>query len=398
MKKINFSRIFDNNKFVKIFSVVAGILTWLVVVVAVDPNTVTVVSDVPVSIITQGTTAEGYGLSVIDGANQKIDVKVDGKRYKIGSLSASDFVATVSLNTVVKAGDYDLEITIKKRDEKEEDYSISSISSSSIKVTVDFVEEKKFEVEAIADKIQVEDGYLKETPYVTPGEILLKGPKSELDKIAKCAVVSTTDKKTSETLVEPGTLTFFDAQNNKLNLKYVTYNTQNFEITIPIYLHKTVPLKIDFLNVPQGFDVAKVAYTLSVAEIEIAGPKSIMDNIKEITIGQIDFRKIDIGSVFEFDVTLLAGIVNVNNVTKVTVDFQNQEFTSKYLNVTNVLTKNEPANYTIDLSTKTINNVKIIGKPEDIKGLTSGDVVAVVDLAEIDLTAGTARVAVKIHI
>ena len=76
-------------------------------------------------------------------------------------------------------------------------------------------------------------------------------------------------------------------------------------------------LQVEFVNVPRGFPIEQLGYTLSRDTILVASPSETIDNIDAITVGPIDFREIDIGTEITLDITLNAGLKNVENVDSV---------------------------------------------------------------------------------
>ena len=77
-RSFNLSKLMDNSKFLKILSCVIAILAWFVVTTTVDPNQSSVIRDVPLTIDLSGTPAAAQQLSVIEGGDQKISIKVEG--------------------------------------------------------------------------------------------------------------------------------------------------------------------------------------------------------------------------------------------------------------------------------------------------------------------------------
>lgn len=398
--KINFSfsKLLDNDLFVKIISVIIAVVAWFVVVIAIDSNSISEVRNVPVKFDLVGTTPESYGLSLIEGEGQTINVKVDGKKYVIGNLKTEDFVVTPIMTTVTKPGEYRLSLDVKKADIKNTDYNIiSDTSNVTVSATFDFVTEKTFPIVAVADKIIPIDGFVKETTIASPDKITLKGAESELSKIKTVTVENDTEKTVDDSIILDGKLAFYDENGNSLQLKNVTYTQQPYEINVQVYKHSVVPVEVSFVNIPNGLDSTKLSYGFSEDFIEIAGSKDIIDNIAFINIGEIDFRKINIGSTFEMEVALPAGAVNVNNVNHITVTINSQELDKKTLSISNFSKKNEPATFQVKIDTKSISDVKIVGNATDIETLSANDLIAVVDLQGVDLTGGKTRVPVQIY-
>ncbi len=66
MKKINFdfSRLFENSKFLKICSVIVAVAAWFAVTTLVSNDAVSTIKDVSISTDLTGTAAETNGLSI----------------------------------------------------------------------------------------------------------------------------------------------------------------------------------------------------------------------------------------------------------------------------------------------------------------------------------------------
>ncbi len=396
----SFSKLLDNNKFVKLISLITAIIVWFFVVITIDPTEFISVNNIPVDFSLSGTMPEAFNLSVIEGGDQTVNIKVKGKKYKLGNLSKYDFIGVPTLNSVKKAGEYEIRVDVKKVNEKDTDYSVES-EPKTIKVKFDRLLEKTLPIHASAENIKAEEGFVKVRTDVSPDKITLKGPKSEIDKIAKCSATTDENEVASDTKMLPGKLKFYDINNNELVLKYTPKYTLNinekYEITIAIHKHKIVPLKVNFVNVPQGLDVSKLKYKLSAESIEIVGPKNIINETKEIQLNAIDFRKIDVGSTFLLEVNLPAGIDNINKLDNVNLDIDDAELDSKQFTVKNILTKNEPANYNIKLKTTTISNVKFVGNKLDMEKLSANDLIAIVDFSAEEISVGSSRVPVTIY-
>lgn len=392
----SFSKILDNDKIVKVLSVVVAVILWLIVTIYIDPDGFATIKEIPVNLDLVGTTPEAYGLSVIEGDGQTVNAKIEGKRYRFASLSEFDFIAVPTLTTVTKAGEYDIRVDVKKVNSSDGDYEVIS-TPTTIKVRFDELVEVTIPIVASAEKIKPATGYIKEEPFVNPAKITLKGPQTEIKRISKCVVSTAKDMVVDDSTTLEGTVNFYDSSNNKITLQNTTYEKQKYDITIPINKFKTVPLTFSYVNIPQGLDTTKLKYAMSTESLEIAGPKKTIDEISEISLGEIDFRNIDVGSTVPLEVTLPASIVNLKNIREVIVEFTPELLTSKQFTITNIVPRNIPATYDIDIKTDKITNVKIVGNIEDIKLLSESDLFAIVDFTGKELTDGNSRIAVQIY-
>lgn len=392
---LNFSKLMDNNRFIQVLSILIAVVAWFLITTTVDPNQSTIVRNVPLTIDLTGTPAAAKQLNVIEGGDQTINVKVEGKRYRIATLTANDLVVTPTLTNVTMAGEYSLQLNVAKKDVNDSDFTIVSYQQS-IKLSFDHVKSKQFPVEAVADNITAASGYIKETPTANPNILTLTGAEKEIDQVARCVVVYDESAVLDDTLSAVGRLVLYDEKGTELSPKHVTYSDTDFSITIPIYLQKTLPIEVSFINT-NGLDTSKFKLLLSQNNVNIAGPKDIINKREKITIGPIDLSKLDINSVFHFDLGLNAGEIDIDNVGEIVVSVNADTFSSRTISLTkeNILLRNAPADFDVTLRSNAINNIKIIGNKDDIEQLSASELVAAIDLKNVE--NGTSRVRATIY-
>lgn len=390
-------RLFDNNIFVKCLSLAIAVIAWFIVAITVSPDTITTIHDVPIRVAIENSGAQRLGYDVISGEDQTVDVVVRGKRYKVGMLSADNINAIVLPTSVSEPGEYDLDVIVNKVGD-DADYEIVSYSPSTIKVRFDEVVSRDFKAEAVADNVVIEDGYVKGALTCMPETVTLSGPKSDLDRIAKVRVRTDISDTLSQTLSTPGTLEYYDADGQKLDLPYVKSNMTSTDVIIPVLKMKTLPLKFEFINVPQGFDVNQLKYTMSAQEIDVAASSETLENVSEINIGYIDFRQLTLNASFDFEINLPSGYMNRDNLTTVNVTFDMSAFDSKKLTVNKLTIVNSPANMTTSMLTQTINSVEIIGLKDELATVSSEDVIGEVNLIDFMITENSQRYTVPITI
>lgn len=110
-------------------------------------------------------------------------------------------------------------------------------------------------------------------------------------------------------------------------------------------------------------------FTISNETIEVAGPESNIDQYREISLGQIDIRTLDLNSTYSFSVELPTGYVNTQNIQSVLVQFDSTGMVEKNFNVTNIVVENVPLNYEVEVTTEQINDVRVIGPQSIVNGL-----------------------------
>lgn len=402
LPKINFQKLFDNNKFVIVLSVLIAVVAMFVVKMTIDNTSTMNIEDVPVEIDLTDTAAEKAELSIIGDQNLTATLNVTGKRYDVGGLKASDITddlrVVIKPTSVTKAGEYQLELTVERK-HSTLPYTVNSISPSKVTLRFDNVVTQEFPVTVETGTLETAEGFIQEPAFAQPATVTVKGPKSDVDQIAKCVARSDISGVLTETVVKKGEILFYDQNNNKLEFDFA-YSPQTVDVTVPVYMQRTVPLTFSYSNVPEGFPIEELTkrVKLSHTELTIATPGDAVEGLQELSLGTIDFRRIDRGSVFTLEVNLPAGYRNMDNVDRVTLEFPTENLDSKTITISNLNLANIPAGYDVSLLTRRLTNVKLVGESSLIKSVTAADVVATVDLLDVTMTKGRFSVPVKFSI
>lgn len=400
LAKLNFKKLFDNNKFVIVLSILIAIIAMFIVKLTVDPIGRRVIENVPITVQMDGTAANEAGLTSIPVEDMKVNVSVKGQRLIVSNLTA-DKISVIARpgNDVKTAGEYTLELTALNNDPNIT-YEITSLSKSKIKVRFDTFIEKEISVTAKTGKVEAADGFIIETPYTEPDTVKVTGPKTDVDRIAACVAEVDISGKLKETVTKEGTIQFLDKDNNKLEFDHVTCEPRKVDVRVPVYKQKTVPLTFDFINAPEGFpiDELKSRCKLNYSKITIATPNDAVDSLTEWNLGSIDFRKVGIGTKHTLNVTLPSGYRNVDNIDEVVVEFPTAGMSSKQLTIGTIRVANTPANYNVQLITKRLTGVRVVGPESIVESISAADIVATVDLVNYTVTSGQYSVPVTFSI
>ena len=394
---IEYIKDFMRDIWARLGAVFLAVIIWFFVSVTLYPEITTHVSNVKVNIDLSDSYVSNLGLSVVSGENQKVTATITGKRYEIGNLSSDDFNATVALDSVTSAGNYELKVTVAPKD-LAVDCTVTKVYPSTIKVQFDRVITKTFDMTPEASKATVEDGYMIDTLECSPATVKITGSETEINKIDKCVAMAEVDTKLSETTTSTAKLVLYDSDNNKLDFSDLTYSTTDFTVNIPVYKTKTVPVKVSFRNIPSGFSIDNLKYTLSAKTIDVASTDDVIDKIDKLSLSYVDLRTVGIGSVFTLPVTMPSGVKNISGIENIEVTFDGTGYVSKQFTIADISIKNAPSDYDVSLYTSRIPQVTIIGPESVMQELTVQDIVAEIDLSTATLNEGTQKVAVSIYI
>lgn len=394
-----FSRLVNDKRFLALVSLFLSFVVWLIVVSLIDPDSTQTVSGVVVDLGYNSSAYTSIGLGVIDQQQTTVTVTAKGDRSVIGGLDASDFVIYPNYSAVKGPGEYTLPLLCRPVSSFNNNYEIE-LSRSTITVRFDKMTSKKFKVSVDTDEISVPEGYYMEEPQITPGEITLKGPESEINKIGAIKANAVFAGERTESANTSAALELYNKEGELISSSEtnIEMDTTQVEVTLTILKIKEVPLTFDFTGVPPGYDPAQLNATLSQKTLRVAGPPAQIDTLENISVGYINLTRIELGKPYDDlpELTVPEGLKVIEAVPKITVTFDTSGYTSRVVNVTEIRPINVPANMTLNFPVPRISNVVLVGTEEELEELATTSVIAQVDASNITLKKGQQDTQVQI--
>lgn len=145
-------------------------------------------------------------------------------------------------------------------------------SPSTIDVVFDEVSEKTVPVTVDASAVTISSGYMLNKTTAVPAEITLRGPTSELDQVSSIVAPVQLDGELADTTTVPATLELRDEEGNAFTPQYISMESDSANVTLTVYQVRELPLEVDFIGAPNGFDVESLHYSLSQQTLRVAGP------------------------------------------------------------------------------------------------------------------------------
>ena len=382
--KTKLGKSLDNDISLRIYSLILSIIVWFFVSATLFPNTTMSIKNVPLDI-----ELSNSRLSMINHDTNAVTVKIEGNRAEIGNLSANDLKATAVTTNITEPGKYQLAIKVTSKTGKS--FDVITVKPSTVEVELDKYISKEVQVKAEAPNASAAEGFIKGDPVAFPSVVNVTGPESQVNKITHC-VVKTDYGKNGEKLKESyevtsGTELILYNDTTVLNSDDFKIDKTNFSVKIPISMEKTLPFKLNINNIPPGFPIEDIKYTLDTPEITVAAPNDAIQNVSEIYLGDIDLRELEIGLVKQFPVTLPEGYQNMTGVQNVTVTFNSEGLATKKINIpgSSFTIINSPLLYDITPITSGYSGVTFVGSKDIIEKLTIQDIVTQVDMSSINI-------------
>lgn len=404
--KDKLARLLDNRRFYLVFSILAAFLYWLILSLSDDSNIEKTIYDVPVQLNYNASVYQSFGLEIIGSESMTVDVTVEGPRSSVGKLTANDFLIYPNVNSVTTVGTKELRLVYTNINSTAK-YTITGLSQYTVSLRFDKIITQQFPVTIDQSGIEVADGYLLSDSHATPAEISVTGPSTEIGSIAKVKASLSgmvEGEKLNESKIVQGEISLLDADGNEVDRTLLTLDNDRVEINIPILRKAVQPLKIQFINVPQGFDTSTLGCTLDHSSINVAVPTTYSEKLDDYVVGYIDFSELDYQGSYTFQVELPSDYINLDNVQNVTASFATQNYTSKLVTVENIRTVNVPTGLDLTVGTKAIYNVLLVGPPDAIELLDTLEkekvldeyIVAQIDAGKVSILSGQQTVSVQI--
>ncbi len=275
-----FNRLFSSKKFTMVFSLVFAFVFWLVIMIDQYPTRERTFTDVSLGISLENTTPGNRGLSMVSDVSMlKFSVTVSGPNYVVSSLKKDDFALSVDLTKITEADTYTLNV-VAHPNGGSSDYEFLSISPSTVRLTFDRVEDKKFTrakntddvndiLEISKPDVDIADGYIVDPSFTEDpfnfladtsdsknniNSITINGPKKTLDQINSVKVVAKhetllekTDSYDSDLLLcnTDGKVLYTCVSNGK---SYDVYQGKQTENTEPIDPSNPAALRVTDKN------------------------------------------------------------------------------------------------------------------------------------------------------
>lgn len=261
-------------------SVVVAILMWMYVIADKNPSQTKKYSDIGVQMIGIEHLQED-GLSIISGADAKVEVNLRGKREKMLQVYADKISATVNLSSITAPGEYKLAYTVLV---EVDGVTVIHKVPEQILLVVDRVVTKSVPVELTVNGT-VPQGFTAGDAILSPDAITIKGPESVLQNVEYAkAVINVSEMKQTTSTTVPVELVNADGKHTDMSL--VTMSKPAVDITIPVHQAGQVPFIVNIDGIT-GITM-EIPYTVSPANILLSGAPDVIEKLNNINLGSID--------------------------------------------------------------------------------------------------------------
>ncbi len=400
-KKFDIGKLFFNNRFVLIFSLICAFTMWIGMAVGNTETRTRVIYNVPLKVIVS---SDGDNLQVFSQSHTTASVVVEGSNVIINRIGADDVSVTATLDQ--NAGivpdtnggmpTYQLAVTAQKNGNELADFEVVSCSVATVSVKADEAVETSFPLTNAGQYTVAEDCYVN-APTLSSDTVTIAGPRSVVNQIYAVNLEYKLDKPLTENKTVTTGLSCVNENSEPISRDYLEFSLDTVDINFNVYARKTLTLKPTFLNMPVGFPTDRI--TVTPAVIEVAAPKAVLADLTELTLDTaLDFTAFTMNSTSKnISIELPTGFRNINDTTKATVSVDLSGYTQGSFNVTQINVKNPSSNQYVQFLTESL-EIMVVGPTTDITSLTSNSFYCVVDLTNINNVFGTMQLPVTVEI
>lgn len=383
----NFSlrKLLYNKKFTIPFSLFLAFSIWLVLVINQKPTMDRTFSDLTVNINLENTFAAENNMNIIgDISEQKFTVVVRGPSYVVSGMTAADLGLYASAQAVDAPGEYTLEVAPASSAVNAE-YEILSISPRTIKINFDYIETKEFTITALAEGAVASEGLIAETGIVSGTEsdtVTITGPRTVVNQIESVVAAAKVNKTLSSSETFDADIILYDAEGKIVSSEFLTMSASKVQVTVPISKKKTVPVKVEFSSLPEGFDASSISASVDIPTVTIIGTPEMIEKTTSVSLSPIPINSVSPSSK-SFDVSpkLPEGVRLLDSIDHFTVTVNTSGYIERTFTVTKFEYKGLPSSLKAN-GAVSIKNVKICGPRSMVNSLSSSNIYAVVNLAD----------------
>ncbi len=391
-KKLSLNKLFQNNKFLIILSLVISTITWVYMSMGTTNDTSVTISNIPIQIELPDQLVNN-GLQVFSDTEQTATVTVTGSRAVLGSISTKDITVTAATNGIDSAGTYQISLSAVKTNPSANFQIISTVTPSNVNVIVDYLRETSFPIQENV-VYKVADGYYASTSLASKN-ITVSGPQTEIAKIAKVSASAELDGILDDSTSATADILLYDKSGNRISTDLLKMEFGTVEASISVLPEKTVKVVPEFMNKPEGLNLGDDMLSVEPSEILLAGPKKVLDNTKSIKLESIDFATLS-NKRYEYNdqgINIPTDCKNISNSTAAKVVLDLSSLSKKTYTVNSFKVSGLSSEYKADV-TQTNMSVTVIGSKKELENLKSSDIECIIDTSDQSGTVGSVQMPV----
>ena len=386
------------NKIISLLlSAVIALSLWVYVVTTVTPEDSQWIRNIPVTFANEDGLFSDRNLTLTQGRNATVDLKVYGKRQDLLKLSNSNITITADLSDVLGPGEWQLRYTVEMPETvSDNDISIEARSAYEVDVQVDLLSVKEIPVQAVFQG-SVADGYVQDPIELEYDTLEISGPRDQVSQVDHAQVVLERTNL-SKTVSDSLSYALLDEDGNEIESDEIHCSVDKIGVMMTVSLVKELPLTVQFID-GGGATEEHVVSSIDPATITVKGSAEELEGMNSLNIGNIDLSTVPTNTAYTgtFNIVLPDNLTNMTGAETVDVTVELKNLKEKTLRVTNLELANTPSNLKAALGTVSL-QIKVRGPSDVMDAVTTSSIRAVADLSSIGTSTGQFSVPVDVYV
>ncbi len=386
------------NKIISLLlAVVIALSLWVYVVTTVTPEDSQWIRNIPVTFANEDGLFSDRNLTLTQGRNATVDLKVYGKRQDLLKLSNSNITITADLADVLGPGEWQLRYTVEMPETvSDNDISIEARSTYEVDVQVDLLSVKEIPVQAVFQG-SVADGYVQDPIELEYDTLEISGPQDQVSQVDHAQVVLERTNL-SKTVSDSLAYTLVDADGNEIASDEIHCSVDKIGVMMTVSLVKELPLTVQFID-GGGATEEHVVSSIEPSTITVKGSAEDLEGMNSLNIGNIDLSTVPTNTAYTgtFNIVLPDNLTNMTGEETADVTVELKNLKEKTLRVTNLELANVPSNLKAALGTVSL-QIKVRGPSDVMDAVTASSIRAVADLSSIGTSTGQFSVPVDVYV
>ncbi len=278
--------LFQNDKFLFIFSFFVAVVLWMLVVSDRNPQIDSVLRSVPISYVNTESFVNS-GLEIISSSTNTANVKIEGRLSEVYRVSGKDIVLSADFSGIYSPGTYEVPIAVTAHPSS---VSVETVDPEIMKVQIDYIVKNKREVEILYQG-ELPEGYELSEAKLSTTSVTIEGPENKLASISKAVAVVDLDNLTeSKTFDCPLKLMSIDG--SEVSHDNLKLSSTEVSVEQKVLMVKELPVQV-ILSGEASFDAAVVC---DPANVIVKGEKDILEKISQIETEPIPAERVPEGN------------------------------------------------------------------------------------------------------
>lgn len=377
------------NLLLKIISIVAAFLFWLVIINVTDPTISMTFYDIPVEVLNENVITSANQVYEIEDGNT-VDVVVRGKRSFVETLDNGDFTATADLSELSSVNAVRIAVKLGKRANSHVEVDWGN---AVMKVKLEERITRKFKV-VVESQGDLSENYVMGEMVAKPNIVEVSCGESKFKKIDHVGVMVTLNGE-SEDFEREYSPILYDEDGDALDSSNVTFSNDRIRVSTQVLTTKEVPIYVETFGTPaEGYRLVQTDYRPE--SIRVSGAAQALEKAVSIRIPiHVDGEKKNVEREVEVADYLPDSLSVVGDTTTISVRCVIEKNGRRTFTLTpaDIAVKNLPQDCTMEFSDAAFKySVVVTGEEHVLENLSLTDLGAYVDLNGLEAGSYTLEV------